>query len=162
MQVFSPEQMADALDRFGKDAPREQINAIRRAMTFARSIVIKRVRSTGVGRALWGRKGSGARLMVPRQRVTRSGGVIHGGLLLRGLAAMIDAGGRTLPHEIKPKKARVLANTVSGFFSATAVRHPGSRIAAEAFSEAAMREALPRITEEIDKGLQRLADRVIG
>lgn len=164
MNVFSPEQMADALERFGKEAGREQINAIRRGMTFARGLVIERIRRTGVGRALWGRKVKGARLMVPRQRVTRSGNVIHGGLLLRGLAAMVEAGGRTQPHVILPKNASILALKLPGgaVAFATKVQHPGSRIPAQPSAQAAMREALPRIAAEIDKGMQKLADRVIG
>jgi hypothetical protein len=156
--------MASALERFGKEAPREQINAIRRGMTFARSLVIDRIRRTGVGRALWGRKAKGARLMVPRQRVTRSGNVIHGGLLLKGLAAMIETGGRTRSHVILPKNAGVLALKLSGgaVAFATKVVHPGSRIPAQPSAQEAMREAVPRIAQEIDRGMQKLADRVIG
>jgi hypothetical protein len=165
VNVFTPEQMASALERFGKDAPREQINAIRRGLTFARGLVIAHIRRTGVGQALWGRKASGARLMVPRQRVTRSGNTIHGGLLLKGLAAMIETGGHTAPHAIAPKLKPALARALPGggsFFSKTPVQHPGSRVPAQPSAQASMREALPRIAQEIDKGMQRLADRVIG
>lgn len=157
--AFTPAGFADAIRAFGKDIDRPIINAIRRGLTYARTLAVDGYRQRGVMRRVFGVKPSGARALIKRTRVVKRGDVYTGGLTAKGLAEIQETGGRTKPHTIAPKNAKRLAfQTPAGLVViAGSVQHPGATHPAMPSLRAAIEKAAPRMAEELDKGIQKAA-----
>ncbi len=162
---FSPSGLAKALRGIGKDLDRERANALRRVVRRARGAAVTALRQRGVGRALWGHKlgKSGATLALKTTRVVRSGTVMSAGIQAKGLAAFVEAGGRTKQHIIRPKLAGVLKLRVgSGFAFARWARHPGSNIPAQPYLPAAVASARLGLPAELELAHRRAIKKAIG
>lgn len=137
--------------KLAAELPREYENAMKRVLRRARTVAAGKIRSRGIGRALWGKGRSTATLSLKVERVKRSGTTLSGGLEAKGVAAMIDQGGMTKPHVIKPKNGTVLALKLPGGRAfARAVRHPGSRIPAQPFMKTAQAAVESDLPKELD------------
>jgi hypothetical protein len=134
------------------------LKAARVAVGAARAEAIKGFRATGIGRKLWGArgKGAGAALMVaykPRPRWSKSQQKVVGGLETKGIPALIEHGGRTKPHAIRPKLAGALAGSLFHPVSGS-INHPGSNVPKRPQLYPAMRKAAQRIAPYLDREAQ--------
>lgn len=163
-----PAKFADALRRFAtKEKDRAIVNGIRRGMTYARSLAVKSFMATGIGRGIFGhgrkKDTKAVKLIINRMKVRQAGTRIEAGLSVKGVAALQEKGGRTKAHPIRPRRGRFLAFSVGGRdVFVPQVQHPGSRIVRAPFAEPAMRRALPRINQEVERGLAAIAKQVLG
>ena len=168
MKVYKdPRQLAKVLlQDFTKAKDQAVIRSLRRRLHHMRNLAVLEFRSQGVGRRIFGgagKKASGARLIINRARVRKVGSVFQAGLVLRGLAALQERGGRTDPHVIKPKLAKKLIFPLGGRIVVTdQVNHPGSRVPAAPFAHRAMERGGLLVREDLDRELQRTADQVVG
>lgn len=140
---MTPEQMAAKLRELGgpKGLKRAITNGMKRGLGKGKAAGLKALRSSGVGRALWQKRGSGtAPLIITVGKVRQSGNDYTGSLQEKGMAAIIQKGGRTKRH----KEQR--AGERSWF-------HPGSRIPANPHLEQAAAVAGAAIPVEIEIGV---------
>lgn len=101
----------------------------------------------GVGRRLWYGKRAGAFAMFKRDPIRLSGGKVVTAVIVKGLPALAETGGQTLPHVIRPKTAALLAFQLGGRrVVLRKVMHPGSRIAKR-----------PVMLEALDRGAEKVA-----
>ena len=158
----TPQEIAVTLANFAELKIKEENKAFRRGLSFARTTLVGLYRNQGIGRTLFGKKKSGLRVLIKRTRVEDNGRLIKGGLDVRGVARLMEQGGQTKPHQIKPKNAPYLAFKGSrGFvFTKKPVRHPGSRIPRQPQAERALRTAEPRILQQVKDAHQSLIDRL--
>lgn len=74
---------------------------------------------------------------------------------VRGMAALIETGGRTRPKKIRARTGRLLAfDGRAGRVFAREVNHPGSRIAKQGTTEKAVKELERTAPAMIDRALQ--------
>ena len=163
-----PKKFAAALLRFAeREKDRPIVNGIRRGMHIARNIAAEEFKKQGVGRGIFvtspKKDKKSIRLIIKRERVRKVGERFEAGLLLRGFAALQEKGGQTKSHEIKPSTAKRLVFPLGGRVIVTKrVRHPGSRIPAHPFVRRSIELALARMREEVLRGLQATAEKVLG
>jgi len=168
-------RVAWALRKFDQAKDKPIINAIRRALTAAKTDAKGRFRKSGIGRRIWGKNPKGLDSFIKRDQVTKEGDVFHGSLRVHGLPGLIEQGGRTQAHDItsfvvrSSGKGSILGNKALGFFvrasgaaSATGrvratVKHPGGPIAKHANVAAAMEAIRPRIEADIRAALDAAA-----
>lgn len=92
-------------------------------------------------------------------------GILHAAIEAYGTMASIDQGGRTKPHVIRPRLAKVLAFKQAGGFGfggdqvfARRVNHPGAPVEQYPF----MRDAQSHIQRELPPGLDEAHAKVIA
>lgn len=169
MSVFiSPGEAAKRFRTLAQEIDRQTVNAIRRGQHAARKLAFAEFAKTGIGRAFDKRKKNGqlrdstsqARAVIKRERVKKVGTVYIADLRLKGFAALVEAGGQTRPHMIRPKNKPALAwQATSGALAGKwlrfrqPVQHPGSRIPRQPFAAAAARRAGPEFGREVEVGL---------
>lgn len=120
------------------------------------------IEGTPLGRALWGARAKpdapGLFLNITETKT----GATKIGLVLRGLAAMQETGGKTKPHTIRPRRGDFLVFDVGGAtVFAREVEHPGSEIAKRPVASSTFDKALPGIELAVANGVERLAERVL-
>lgn len=165
---ITPKEGAFRFRNLAKEIEREQINGIRRATHAWRKKAFGLFSQRGIGKvfgertAVLGRKPRGAntkqaRVIIKRERVVSKGnGIYETGLLLKGFAALVEAGGRTKPHEIKAAEGGVLAwQGPSGTLFARRVKHPGSQIPRNPFVEDAGRQSEGEFKRQMEIAAQR-------
>lgn len=151
-----------------KVMPKKLPNAVRSGMgkglRFAAADAQSAFAQSGIGRGLLGKGDFGpvsgfARasksLIRSETRVMPNGSVV-GKLIAVGMAALRETGGRTKPHVIKVGSNKG-ALTLKGFIKpfAMSVHHPGSKIPAHPYLEAALRRNEARIRQEIERAITK-------
>jgi hypothetical protein len=106
--VFTPEDFAGVLRQYGETLDQPVIKGMRFGFGAAKRIAVGRFRRRGVGRRVFGKKGSGAMPLFKVMPIRRRGTAFVGGIEVRGLAALQEAGGATAPHVIRPATKKVL------------------------------------------------------
>jgi len=163
---ISPGEAAGRFRKLADLQRRELVNGARRATHVWRKRAFGLFAQRGIGRvfgetAVLGRieTTAQARVIIKRERVTVKGELIETGLRLRGFAALVEGGGTTKPHEIKPKNAEILAwPSVDGMNFARRVSHPGGRIPRNPFTADAGRLSQPDFVREMDKATRKAAE----
>lgn len=172
----------EALERFRKGLATSETNSGRRAGRKIRAEAVASFASSGIGRAIWGgsvsRAGKKAwqksiRVVIAFPRVRREGpNALNISMHLRGFAGLVEKGGQTKPHTIKPNRAKFLAfeagrrlGDVLGIHGGNkvftrSVRHPGSKVPRAPFAEPAMRKGVSIVARELDLGYEALAKKV--
>lgn len=142
---------------------RETKNAIRRGQNRLRTAVGEEFRSHGVGRAIFaeGFKKGALKTILAREKVKKIGEVFEVGLRIKGIAAIVETGGRTLPHGIGAS-GKILSNPATGFFARGPVNHPGSRFASDDFAGRAVAKTAGQFKAEVAKVPSRIASIVNG
>jgi len=110
---------------FGPEVMKALGNAFRRELRRTRSDALARFRSTTIGRRLPRRDSAG---LVALSRVRREDGGLVATLSAKGMAGLVETGGRTGPHR---------------------VRHPGGPVAAHPFLRPAAEGVTDRIATEM-------------
>jgi hypothetical protein len=178
------------------ESGRAELNACRRAARFVRKRALDEFTRTGVGRSVFGVKavrgkaksrGKALRLVVPGPRVVADATGCTVTAKVQGIAALVEKGGQTKPHEIRgalgPKIRRLSFGPRGGAHWQTnaskrqvvgtlgfmgkgghvitpkTVRHPGSRFRKDDFYSRAWNAAIPAFKAEIEKGLQELVQK---
>lgn len=131
------------------ELPRLVQNAARSALHAGRMAATKAFISRGLGRKIWGGGGrfkrdlSGARLIINRVKFKGPKvGPWMSGISAKGLAAIVQTGGKTRAHFIKKRKGITLKKPVW---------HPGSQMQADPFLE----KAVPVMEREYPTKLNR-------
>lgn len=141
-----------------KNAP--IVNAIRRVLTSIRTDAKARIPQDGLGRKIWGQKASGLNALLKRVAVRTQGDSFTGGLEVKGLAGLIEKGGRTTEHPISAWRGAVLARKPGFFARGTAgvakaiVKHPGGPVAQKARALEAVEAARPRFLDQISQAVR--------
>ena len=102
-------------------------NAFRKSEKGIRSEIIKRARTRGILKSIFGRRPAGLGRMVKLGRVRKILTNFQAPLTAGGLMAIQERGGRLKPHTIKPKNApRLVFVTHGRLVAVPLVRHPGA------------------------------------
>lgn len=119
-----------AIGRYGGSAVAQIIRpSLERRANDARREAVRAFVSRGIGRGIFGRNDSGAWKLITLSPTQMSNDGLSLTLKAGGLAGMQETGGRTRPHIIKPKRAKVLAFAVAGEMAfAKIVNHPGGTV----------------------------------
>lgn len=150
---MTPETCAAALRDLGDKGFRKAVsNGLRRGIRAARADAVATGSRIGILRGIFGTKPGGLRALVKTVRVARNGSVYTAGMQVKGVAAMVEEGGRIKPHTITPKNASVLAFKGGAGF-ARSVQHPGAAVPKRPFIGPALQRGTGRVVDEIDKGL---------
>lgn len=151
--------MARTFRAFTKTKNAPIVNAIRRTITAIRTDAKNRIPEDGLGRAIWGQNVIGLNKLIKRVVVRTVGDGFTGGLEVKGLAGLIEKGGRTASHPISAWRGAVLARA-PGFFvrgtggvSKAFVKHPGGPVAKKARALEAVEAARPRFFENVQQAL---------
>jgi hypothetical protein len=168
VSVYTPGQFAEALRVGGREARHALILAGRRGLTKVRRYASQEFRYRGIGRAVFGKKGSGTRPLFRRARVRIEGSSIVGGMELVGLAAIQEVGGRIRQHVIKARPGRALS--FLGTFGRSAGRsiavqkvlHPGATMPRFPVLQKAATRAHPEILADAAQVYADTMKRVLG
>ena len=144
---------------------------MRLALRLAKKEIRRSLKATPLGAALW--KGSKAsrsgkpRLSVGKSTVARGSSGLEAKFSLKGVAAMIDKGGKIDSHKIRPRGATELAFPGSGSFSGNVVRvrevnHPGAIVRRENIVAPILRRGVRDLERDSAKALDGLTRRVLG
>lgn len=137
MTVMTPEQAIVDMSRIqGRVLDSVMKATLRRGARRIVTQTIGDIAKKGIGRRLFGKKRTGLRKIVTVSRVRQEGpGAFSVEMKARGLAGMMEKGGRTQGHRIKaskvgPKGRKVLSFRASGGTGAATgeVMHPGGPI----------------------------------
>jgi len=168
MSLKAPEgqgfpNMAKAFRAFERTKNAPTVNAIRRVLTSIRADAKTRIPADGLGRKIWGKKASGLNALLKRVAVRTSGDSFSGGLEVKGLAGLIEQGGRTTEHRISAWRGRVLARRAgpgAAFFvkgtggaQKAIVTHPGGPVAKKTRALEAIEAARPQFVEQITRAV---------
>ena len=147
---------------------RELVDPVRLESGHVAADVRRGIKSTDIGRALWGRRRKGSASGRPplvikrrRARISATEGGVVGGVDIRGMGALVILGGRTGAHVIKPQAASVLSfgpdQVITG-----GVRHPGSNIRSRGpIVDKAMDRAIVRLEKRIVRVLESIARKAL-
>lgn len=135
------------------EMPKLVQNAARSALHAGRMAATKDFISRGIGRKIWGGGGrfkkdlSGARLIINRVKFRGpKEGPWSSGISAKGLAAIVQTGGKTRSHFIRQRKGITLKKPIW---------HPGSQMQADPFLEKAVpvmeREYPVKLNSAIEK-----------
>lgn len=119
-------------------------------------------RNTQVGRKLWKKsKQYGAPALVlktMRAQLNRSARTWTGGIVVKGMAAILEQGLSTAPHTIKARQSPYLVfrTRTGNVIRAKSVSHPGSKFRKYAVINRAQRKTLPAVQAEMETVISRL------
>lgn len=130
------EEAVKKLNLLELEMPKLVQSAARSALHAGRMAATKYFISRGLGRKIWGGGGrfkrdlSGARLIINRVKFTGpKAGPWLSGISAKGLAGIIQTGGKTRAHNISKRKGILLKKPIW---------HPGSQMQADPFLEKAV------------------------
>jgi len=160
----TPAEAAALLVSFTSNgSPTAIMNGMRNWVRQVQRETVTAIRSKGVGRALWGVKGKGARLMVKTVRVKRAGDTYRSGVDLQGLAALMETGGKTKKHVITGNLSFPGTNKYAGNIVVTKrVNHPGSKIPATPSLGPTYRRLEPKLRDYVDAALVKAAGKLVA
>lgn len=136
-------------------------NGVRRGQNLLRIALGDEFRSNGIGQAIFGKRLSAKALktIIARERVRKQGETYSVGIHVKGIAALVAQGGRTIRHSIG-SAGKALSNPAAGFFVRGPVNHPGSQMKRDDFTGRALSKTSGAFKTEIAKGMDRVAQRV--
>ena len=164
---FTPQQASKALSDYEKQMRTAIVVPFRQSLKEGRKRIIESFKERGIGRGLWsgrGKLGKGGKRMKPvvkteRVRFSRSNQGFVGGIRARGIAAIIERGGKLDAHEIKPNRKKFLRfQTPTGFAFAEKVHNPGSRIPKRPVIQKGLDKVSEVMRPRIDASLQALSN----
>jgi len=153
--------MSKLLDKVGLPIVRQYTALIRKEARTG-------YRGTSIGKKLWGRgRRTGSptlSLKTIRAALSRSERAWVGGIKIKGMAAIMEQGGSTAPHIIRPRTAAYLyfPSPGGGLIRASSVRHPGSRIRRYPVIERAQKRTLPEVKKAMERAVAKLFEERFG
>lgn len=157
---MTPAEAAKRIDRFAKSLDRGTVlrDAVVGAVRGAGRGIRSGFRRSGIGQGIWGARRIGARPPLVVKTFTRDvGGDLVAGFEMRGMTQLVEIGGRTEAHLIRPRAGRFLVwESSGGPIFARQVRHPGAAVRPHGIAERGLRQAGPKIRESIDSAITQL------
>lgn len=164
-RVLTAQLAAKALKDFARLTKKETLAGMRQELKLGRKKAVVGYHGSGLGRALWAKRRKGGPPLILKSnpaRFSRSGDGFIGGFTARGMAGIIEAGGRTEEHLIKPKRARLLVfEGQSGLVFTKAVRHPGGPVRKNDALTDAMNDVAAALVPTLDTRFARLSRRLL-
>jgi hypothetical protein len=164
--VLNGEEPIQAFLRdYYKTLDRSLTNALRRGLTRIATATKNQIRTeSGIGRTIWGKKPGNLTKQVYRMKITKRGDDLQSGIKLKGLPALVEAGGQIKPHEIKPKNRPFLAfrGEKGWVFTKDPVHHPGATVRAHGFGKAAAQREAPAILADMNAEIDALHGKAFG
>lgn len=154
-------------------------DCVRAVLASAADRAVETIPKDGIGRRIWGQKNSGLKKLVRAGKVEEVGDNMQGTVTAAGLAGLIEEGGRTEKHEIKPRRGgRFLArrageNHGRAFFvkagrfigpiqkrkrrpkGTVTIEHPGGPVEKKARVLEALEELRPTFTHALEEMMDR-------
>ena len=158
----SARRVARSLRRLWDEATKSYIKVLNRTLSRTRSEAIKLITSKGIGRRVFAKTGAktSARLLLKVKRFTPKR--FSGSIVGRGIAALMETGGRLKPHTIQPRNAKLLSwATAGGAVFARSVKHPGAPVPKNPSIEPALVRAKEMAARDMDKAIASAA-RALG
>ena len=168
-RTLTMEQASVAMRDFAKQVIKETLVPFRKALSAGRKEAIDGYRGTGVGRALWGkttRQQSGVPPIIlklsPPARFSRTHHGFIGGYAAKGMAALIETGGRTKRHLMRPVKGDFLVfDGRAGTVFWGGGTHPGGPVGRDPQLQKAMDKAAERMVPVLDATYARISASVL-
>jgi hypothetical protein len=143
---------------------------IRRRTLLIRRAAVHRLAGSGIGRRIWGRnadlsggsrKGEAGALKSIIGRVYLKNHVFTGEIIDKGLASMVEEGGRIGPHMIAPRHG-TLAYVVAGAmrFASGPIAHPGGPVPARPHTAPSIDEQAAALAQDIESVMSGYIQRV--
>jgi len=135
----------------------ETKNGIRRGQNRLRTALFDEFRAGGIGRAIFGSTKKGAaKTVIARERIQKNGETYEVGIRIKGIAAIVERGGRTMRHAIG-QAGKILSNPAAGFFAKGQVNHPGAQMKRDDFAGRAVAKVRSAFRAEVEKGVAKAA-----
>lgn len=141
------------------------VTSFKKAANRSRSATRREVKKTTLGKKLWARgKKGGPKLALTKTKLFRKGLTILAAFKLRGLGALIEAGGETKAHLIKAKSGGGLSFEGTKAFAGRIIKteqvqHPGSIVKREPTMKPAVEKAMVPFEQELAGVLRKHARR---
>ena len=175
-QATTIQELTKRLRRLPADLDRSLVRAVVVSQEAGRVEAVNELTQRGIGRSLWGwaPKSARRRMRKPRVWVPAAPRVEDGQILgiigAYGIAAMVELGGQTRPHEIntmkglKRNRGGVLAfRSRSGAqVFARRVHHPGGSIPSRPYLEVGQEVMVQRFHVSAEREMQFALDHAIG
>jgi hypothetical protein len=159
---MTPGQAAAALGSSARELSKRVLAPIRKGMRLVVRDSKRGYKNTSLGQALWGRgvgKYGKPSLIVNNLRARRSTSqeAFVAGVQIVGMAAIMEEGGRTKAHPIRPRQAGALyfKGRSGRLIRAGAVEHPGSRIDRRNVAGPLFDRAVAQIERELADTMER-------
>lgn len=187
MRSVTLQGFVDALyELTGDELRRVHRAALKSYALDVRQIAVERLATRGVARRLWGGASpharGGARKMVLVSAVRRSADEDHVSIWALGLAAMMEVGGRTAPHIIRPTRKEALKFPDGGFVQGweapetaqsgkrrrrderkrRGVQHPGGAVPAQPWLMPTIEATEGLLVAKINAGSKSVIGRLFG
>lgn len=160
-------QFRERVKRYAQEPARidSVVKAFKKATNRARSATRRDIKRTTLGKKLWtrGKKG-GPRLSIGKAKIGREGKGLVSKFKVKGMAAIIDQGGKTEAHTIRATSVGGLSfpgtNAFAGrIIKADEVRHPGSIVRRETSIKPAVERSLETFEGELAQAMETHANR---
>jgi hypothetical protein len=164
--AMSIEQFRKRASRYMKEPARigDIVAAFKKASTRARSATRRGIKGTTMGSTLWssGKKG-GPKLSISKLIIGRLDKGLGATFKIKGLAAMIEAGGKTGPHTIQGYGGGLTFPGTNAFSGRTVttfeVSHPGSIVRRQATMKPSIEKAMIPFEAELAKAIESHAEK---
>jgi len=158
LDIRGAERILEGCRTFQRQVSRGFENALRRGVRRALKDVNNDIRNrSGLGRSIWGKKGKGLKAFATLIRPRREGEMVETGIKFRGLAALIEKGGRIAPHKITPVEGgKLIFEGRSGRVFAKVVNHPGAPVRAHGYGRQAVEKHAPAIAAEVNESVGKV------
>lgn len=162
-KILTPAQAAVALKTLGPMIKLRALRPFGKALSAGRKDAIAGYRSRGIGRNIWRkrqRESSKPPLILKRNRVrlSRTGGGFIGGYTAKGMAGLIELGGQTEKHLLRPKKGKYLVfEGRSGTVFWKGGTHPGGPVKANPALHTAMEKVGAVMVPLLDKTIKEVS-----
>ena len=174
--LFSLAKGLRRADQARRKLTRDCVGAV---LVSAADQAIERIPQKGIGRKIWGQKNTGLKKLVRVGKVDEVGDNMQGTVTAAGLAGLIEEGGRTEEHDIKPRRGgRLLARRAgenhgrvffvkAGRFvgpiqrkkrrpkGTVVIQHPGGPVEKQGRVLEALEELRPTFTHALEEMLDR-------
>ena len=165
--AISIAQFRERVKQYAREPARIEsvVKAFKKATSRARSATRRDIKRTSLGKKLWARgKKGGPKLSIGKAKITREGKGLVSQFTVKGMAAIIEQGGKTAAHTIKARSGGGLSfpgtNAFAGrIIKAEEVRHPGSIVRREESIKPAVERALETFEGELAQAMETHANR---
>lgn len=164
-RVMTAEVAAQQLRVFAESLVQlETVKGMRQVLKTTRKKAIADYKKSGLGGALWGKRKRGGPPLILKSntaRFSKSGDGFTGGFTAKGMAGIIEKGGRTKGHDIEAKASVLVFEGKTGLVFTQDVDHPGGPVKKNDALTDAMAAAALELGHVLDVRYSRAAKRVL-
>lgn len=162
MKKFTVPEFRERVRGMSKALNKVGLPIVRRYTSLVRKEARTGYRGTSIGKKLWGRgKRTGSptlSLKTIRAVLSRTERAWVGGIKVKGMAAIMEQGGKTAPHIIRPRVSAYLyfPSRSGGLIKASSVRHPGSQIRRYPVIQRAQKRTISEVRKSMETAISKL------